>query len=136
MYKINQVSRMTGLSQKRIRDYEKEGLIKPARHPNTNDRLFSDFDVKQIKRIRSLIHERGFTIPALKQLLTMARGWDVYQCREKENCDAFNNPHKQCWEIRRQGNGDYYREFCTVCPIYLARKRVKIQLLEKPHGGD
>jgi DNA-binding transcriptional MerR regulator len=48
MYKIEQVSRMTGLSQKRIRDYEKEGLIKPARHSNTNDRLFSQFDVKQI----------------------------------------------------------------------------------------
>jgi DNA-binding transcriptional MerR regulator len=135
MYKIEQVSRMAGLSQKRIRDYEKEGLIKPARHANTNDRLFSQFDVKQIKRIKSLIHERGFTIPALKQLLTMARGWDVYQCREKENCDAFKNPHKRCWEIRRQGNRDYYREFCTVCPLYLARKTGKIQLLEKPHGG-
>jgi DNA-binding transcriptional MerR regulator len=73
MYKIEQVSRKTGLSQKRIRDYEKEGLIKPVRDANTNDRLFSDFDVKQIKRIKSLIHERGFTIPALKQLFLSAR---------------------------------------------------------------
>jgi DNA-binding transcriptional MerR regulator len=46
MYKFHQVSRMTGLSQKRIRDYEKEGLIKPVRNANTNDRLFSQFDVK------------------------------------------------------------------------------------------
>ncbi len=132
MYKIEQVSRMTGLSQKRIRDYEKEGLIKPARHPNTNDRLFSQFDVKQIRRIKSLIHERGFTIPALRQLLIMAPGWNVFQCREKENCKAFKSPHEPCWEVRRVGNKGHYQKFCTVCPIYLARKTGKIRLLEKP----
>lgn len=132
MYKIDHVSRMTGLSQKRIRDYEKEGLIKPSRQSSTNDRLFSQFDIKQIKRIKSLIHERGFTIPALKQLLTMAPGWNVFQCREKENCEAFQNPHRPCWEAQRAGNKGHYQEFCTVCPLYLARKTKSIQLLEKP----
>lgn len=123
---------MTGLSQKRIRDYEKEGLIKPARHPNTNDRLFSTFDVKQIKRIQSLIHKRGLTIPAIKQLLVMASGWNIFECQEKENCEAFQNPYRPCWEIRRAGNKVHYREFCTVCPLYLARKTGKVPLLEKP----
>jgi DNA-binding transcriptional MerR regulator len=131
MYKINHASRMTDLSQKRIRDYEKEGLIKPVRDANTNDRFFSDFDIKQIKRIKFLIHERGLTIPALKQLLTMAPCWEVFQCREKENCETCKNPHKPCWEVRRAGNKGYYERFCTVCAIYIARKTKKIQLLEK-----
>jgi DNA-binding transcriptional MerR regulator len=131
MYKINHASSITGLSQKRIRDYEKEGLIKLVRDVNTNDRFFSHFDIKQIKRIKSLIHERGLTIPALKQLLTMAPCWEVFQCREKENCEAYKNPHKPCWEVRRAGNKGHYERFCTVCAIYIARKTKKIQLLEK-----
>ena len=132
MYKINQVSRMTDLSQKRIRDYEKEGLIKPARDPNTNDRLFSEFDVKQIKRITHLIHERGFTIPGLKYLLAMSHCWNVFQCQETENCEAFKYPHKPCWEVLKGVDNTYFQEFCTTCSIYLSRKVKKIQLLEKP----
>ena len=135
MYKIDYVSRMTGLSQKRIRDYEKEGLIKPSRQSSTNDRLFSQFDIKQIKRIKSLIHRRGFTIRALKQLLTMAPGWKVFRCQEKQKCKAFKNPHKACWDIRRGENKGRYQRFCTLCPLYLARKTGKIQLLENPHAA-
>lgn len=133
MYKINQVSRMTDLSQKRIRDYEKEGLIKPARDPNTNDRLFFEFDVKQIKRITYLIHERGFTISALKYLLAMSHCWNVFQCQEKENCEAFKNPHKPCWEVLKGFDKTYFQEFCGSCSMYLLRKVKKIQLLEKPN---
>jgi hypothetical protein len=36
---INEVSRLVNLSQKRIREYEKEGFIKPLREKNTNNRL-------------------------------------------------------------------------------------------------
>jgi len=128
MYKINQVSRMTGLSQKRIRDYEKEGLIKPVRDFNTNDRLFSEFDVKQIQQIKNLIHKRGFTIPALKHLLAMTPGWNIFQCQEKENCEAFKNAHKPCWEVLKD------RKPCTTCPLYLSRKGKRIKILEKPTG--
>ena len=132
VHKIDHVSRMVGLSQKRIRDYEKEGLIKPARDPNTNDRLFSEFDLQQIKRVKYLIHERGFTISALKYLLRVTPAWEVFQCQEKEECEAFENRHKRCWEVRREVDKVYYRKFCIVCPIYLVRKGEKIQLLERP----
>lgn len=132
VHKIGHVSRMVGLSQKRIRDYEKEGLIKPARNPNTNDRLFSEFDLKQIKKIKYLIHERGFTVSALKHLLRAAPGWEVFQCQEKEHCEVSEYPDKRCWEVRREVNKVHYRKVCAVCPIYLARKKEKIQLLEKP----
>ena len=60
MYLINEVSRKVELSQKRIREYEKEGFILPEREANTNNRLYSDFEVSQIRRINFLIHGRGF----------------------------------------------------------------------------
>jgi DNA-binding transcriptional MerR regulator len=131
-YKINQIATITGLSQKRIRDYEREGLIKPARDPNTNDRLFSEFDVRQIKHITQLIHKRGFTIPALKQLLAIAPGYHVFHCEEKENCEAIKNPYKVCWEIYREIDYSHYEKVCSICPIYLARTTKKIKILESP----
>ena len=135
VHKIDHVSRITGLSQKRIRDYEKEGLIKPTRDPNTNNRLFSEFDLKQIKKIKYLIHERGFTISALKHLLRVAPGWEIFHCQEKEHCEVFEYPDKRCWQVRKVTNNVHYRKFCAVCPIYLARKTKKGQLLERPDGA-
>jgi DNA-binding transcriptional MerR regulator len=131
-YKINQIATITGLSQKRIRDYEREGLIKPARDPNTNDRLFSEFDVKLIKQIINLIHKRGFTIAALKQLLVMAPGCNVFQCGEKECCEVLKRTHKLCWEAQKEIDSQQFQKYCTICPIYLVRKTKKIKMLEKP----
>jgi DNA-binding transcriptional MerR regulator len=131
-YKINQIATITGLSQKRIRDYEREGLIKPARDPNTNNRLFSEFDVGQIKHITQLIHKRGLTIPALKQILVMAPGYHIFQCEEKQNCEAVKNPHKACWEVYRELDHAHYEKVCSICPIYLARTTKKIKILDSP----
>ena len=72
LYLINEVSRLVNLSQKRIREYEKEGLIKPLRENSTNNRLYTEFEITQIQRINSLIHDRGFTLACLKNLLVLA----------------------------------------------------------------
>ena len=57
LFLINEVSRLVNLSQKRIREYEKEGFIKPLREKNTNNRLYSSFDVAQINQINHLMQE-------------------------------------------------------------------------------
>jgi hypothetical protein len=68
------------LSQKRIREYEKEGFIKPLREKNTNNRLYSTFDVSQINQINRLIHERGFTLACLRNLMVLAPCWNIFDC--------------------------------------------------------
>ena len=90
---INEVSRRVDLSQKRIREYEKEGFIKPMRDAKTNNRLYSEFDIAQIRRINILIHNRGFTLACLRNLLLLAPCWNVFGCLEKELCAAFEEPH-------------------------------------------
>ena len=94
MYLINEVSRRVNLSQKRIREYEKEGFINPDREPKTNNRRYSDFEVSQIQRINQLIHERGFTLACLRNLLQLAPCWKIFDCGDKENCSAYKNPTK------------------------------------------
>ena len=53
MFLIGEVSGKVGLSQKRIREYEKEGFIAPIRDPNTNNRHYTDLDIQQIKQINN-----------------------------------------------------------------------------------
>ncbi len=129
LHLINEVSRRVELSQKRIREYEKEGFIKPLREPRTNNRLYSDFEIEQIKRINHLIHERGFTLACLRNLLVLAPCWNIFACRRPQQCQAYHNPHQPCWRVRRQ-NGTRCPGPCGQCAIYLNRHVAKSKVLE------
>lgn len=133
MYLINKVSRLVNLSQKRIREYEKEGFIKPAREPKTNNRLYSDFDVSQIKRINYLIHERGFTLACLRNLLVLAPCWNIFDCTDRQYCAAFDQPHGNCWQIREKNN-TLCPGPCGHCAVYLNRELKRRRVLE-PSGN-
>ena len=130
LYLINDVSRIVNLSQKRIREYEKEGLIKPLRENSTNNRLFTPFDVAQIKQINGLIHNRGFTLSCIKNLMVVGRCWDIFDCEKREDCPAYQLPWRPCYEmLNDQGNPNDGR--CSRCPIYLNRNVTKEKILEK-----
>jgi len=127
---INDVSRQVNLSQKRIREYEKEGFIKPLREPNTNNRIYTNFDVLQIERIHELIHEEGFTLPCLKKLLVMTPCWKVFDCRQKKKCPAYENPHTPCYEVSKKQE-THTGGTCERCAIYLNRDVSKTGVLKK-----
>jgi len=129
-YLINDVSRQVNLSQKRIREYEKEGLIKPVREPKTNNRIYTDFEVLQIERISKLIHEDGFTLPCLKKLLVMAPCWNVFDCRQKQKCPAYKNPQTPCYQVLKKKKTHACGP-CEHCAIYLNRGVSKSGILKK-----
>ncbi|BEQ17054.1 MerR family transcriptional regulator [Desulfoferula mesophila] len=134
MYLINEVSRKVELSQKRIREYEKEGFIRPQRETNTNNRLYSDFEVSQIKRINFLIHERGFTLACLRNLMVLAPCWNIFDCAQKRSCAAYAEPHRCCWEIR--GRTDTLCPGpCARCAVYLNRDFAVERVLEPAGDG-
>jgi len=130
MYLINEVSQKVNLSQKRIREYEKEGFIKPLRAASTNNRLYSDFDVDQIRRINYLIHRRGFTLACLRNLLAMAPCWNVFDCERRTTCPAFKHPHQPCWQVR-EFHGTLCPESCERCAVFLNRHIQPERVLEK-----
>ncbi len=131
-YLINEVSRRVGLSQKRIRDYEKNRLIKPEREPRTNNRRYSESDINRIIRIKELIHEHGFTVACLNYFMASAPCWSIFNCPDKEICPAYNAPHTPCYEVVKMDAGLCGLKNCKNCPIYLNRDVQKIALLEKP----
>jgi hypothetical protein len=137
LYKISDVSRKVNLSQKRIREYEKEGFIKPERSAGNNNRLYGDFEVEQIKRINYLIHARGFTLACLKQLLVMAPCWDIFDCTSRTTCPAYLNPYEPCWKVRQQARTNCDAP-CSRCAVYLMgnrKKRRKERLLVRAGGN-
>jgi len=66
--KIGDVARLVGVSPSVIRSWESLGLIHPQRTASKY-RLYSDEDVKVLKRSRFLRKERGLNAPAIVQLL-------------------------------------------------------------------
>ena len=134
MYLINEVSRKVELSQKRIREYEKEGFIRPERETNTNNRLYSDFEVSQIRRINFLIHERGFTLACLRNLMVLAPCWNIFDCAQKRSCAAYAEPHRCCWEIRGQTDTLCLGP-CERCAVYLNRDYPAGRVLEPAGDG-
>jgi len=135
LYLINDVSRLVNLSPKRIREYEKEGFIKPIRERNTNNRLYSPFDIKQIQQINYLIHERGFTLACLRNLMVLAPCWNIFNCPDKEKCPAFQIPWRPCYEVRTYKGAEdpLWCGPCESCAIYLNRHVKKEKVLEKTY---
>ncbi len=128
-YQISEASKKVGLSQKRIRDYEKAGLLKPWRAPRTNNRLYDESDINRLIRIKELIHEYGFTLTCLRHYIVAAPCWTIFQCNNKISCPAYRNPHSHCYEARHPGNTPISGK-CKRCPVYMNRNSDRITLLK------
>jgi DNA-binding transcriptional MerR regulator/mannose-6-phosphate isomerase-like protein (cupin superfamily) len=66
--KIGDVARLVGVSPSVIRSWESLGLTRPVRTPSKY-RLYTDADVKLLKRARFLRKVRGLNAPAILQVL-------------------------------------------------------------------
>ena len=130
-YSIGAVSRVVDLSQKTIRDYEKMGFIKPRRDPRTNNRIYLDFEIEQIRQISRLIHKEGFTLPCIKRLLQLAPCWNIFDCVVKEKCPAYEFAPAPCYETR-ENKETLCSGACEQCAVYINRSSKKEKILEGP----
>ncbi|WP_324669799.1 MerR family transcriptional regulator [Geochorda subterranea] len=67
VYPIGVVQRLTGLSARQIRYYEKEGLLAPSRSRG-NRRLYSVADVERLRHIKSLL-QQGLNLEGVRSYL-------------------------------------------------------------------
>ena len=130
-YAIGDVSKRVDLSQKTIRDYEKMGFIKPRRNPRTNNRIYSDFEIEQIRQISHLIHNEGFTVPCIQRLLQLAPCWSIFDCEIKEKCPAYENAPMPCYKTRKERE-TLCSGACEQCAVYINRSSKKEKVLEGP----
>jgi len=128
--RINDVARMVDLSQKRIREYESEGLVKPLREPRTNNRMYSQQDITRIRRIKALIHQHGFTLSCLKYFLASAPCWIIFNCAERTNCLAYKTRQKPCYEVMQTADASHIDK-CQSCAVYMNRVLKSFPLFDK-----
>ena len=130
-YSIGVISRMVDLSQKTIREYEKMGFIKPRRDTRTNNRIYSDFEIDQIRQISRLIHNEGFTLPCIQRLLQLAPCWNIFDCEVREKCPAYKNAPAPCYKTRKSQD-TLCSGACEQCAVYINRLLKNERVLEGP----
>lgn len=68
MYKINEVSKLTGVSIRMLRHYDKIGLLSPSKRTDSNYRLYNNDDISRLYKIL-LFKELEFSLQDIKHLL-------------------------------------------------------------------
>ena len=76
LYTMAVASRITGMHPQTLRKYERAGLVRPSRQSG-NQRLYSEGDIRRLRRIRYLVEVRGVNIAGLELALRMADRLDA-----------------------------------------------------------
>ena len=80
VYPIGGAAQEVGLSARTLRIYEQEGLIRPARKPGSDQRLYSEQDLIWIRCISELIHGHSLTTTGIRRLLDLIPCWEIKHC--------------------------------------------------------
>lgn len=109
-----------------IREYEKDGLIKPYRNPSNGYRLFSNDDIRWIRCVRDLIHQQGLNIKGIQRLLMVMPCWKIKNCPEetRQKCTAVIDRILPCWTLADGSCANANK--CRTCQVYLeAQKNIR-----------
>jgi len=94
-YVISVAARMIGVQTYTLRYYEKIGIIEPSRSGG-NIRLYSDRDIAQLHRVKTLMDDLGVNLAGVEVILRMAQRMAELQ-RQVETLDS---------ELRKLGGGE------------------------------
>jgi len=134
LYPLGRAAELVGTTDQTLRLYEKQGLIKPARR--NKNRFYSENDIKWMRCLRELIHNKKISIEGIKKLLEYAPCWELTECSEerKNKCSAYIDKTKPCWELNRMICNRESGKLCGDCVVYLSRqlKAKKKQINQNP----
>jgi len=93
VYAIAVAAQQVGLSARTLRIYEQEGLLRPARKPGGDQRLYCDQDLIWIRCISELIHGHSLTTAGIRRLLDLISCWEIKRCPDEvaARCAPFLN---------------------------------------------
>ena len=125
IYPISVAAKLLSVHPRTLRIYEEEGLIKPARQGNK--RYFSNDDIEWITCLRTLIHEKGISIPGIKLLLDLTPCWEITNCppEKREDCSAYIDRTIPCFQRASTACAKDLKQ-CDDCEVFLkAMKEAK-----------
>ena len=94
-YVISIAARMVGIQTYTLRYYEKVGIIEPSRSGG-NIRLYSERDISQLRKVKTLMDDMGVNLAGCEVILRMVRSMNELQ-RKVEELEA---------ELKRRSGGE------------------------------
>lgn len=91
-YIISVAARMLDTNTYTLRYYERVGVIEPRRSQG-NVRLYSDYDIALLKRVKAMVDEMGINLPGVEVILRMLQRMDETQ-------RALEQAQKEIEELR------------------------------------
>ena len=82
-YVISIAARMLGIQCHTLRYYEKIGIIEPSRSRG-NIRLYSERDIAQLRRVKTVMDDLGVNLAGVEVILRMSRRMAELQRRVEE----------------------------------------------------
>ncbi len=82
-YVISVAAKILGIQTHTLRYYERIGVIEPSRSRG-NIRLYSESDLEQLRRVKTLIEDLGVNLAGAEVILRMARQIADLQHRVQE----------------------------------------------------
>jgi MerR family transcriptional regulator, heat shock protein HspR len=82
-YVISIAAKILGIQTHTLRYYERIGVVEPSRSSG-NIRLYSEKDLDQLRRVKTLIEELGVNLAGAEVILRMAQDVTLLQHRVQE----------------------------------------------------
>jgi len=91
-YIISVAARMLETNTYTLRYYERVGVIEPRRSQG-NVRLYSDYDIALLKRVKAMVDDMGINLPGVEVILRMMQRMNQIQQQLEE-------AHKEIEQLR------------------------------------
>ena len=89
IFTIGVAAQMLDVHPRTLRIYEEKGLVRPMRKGKW--RYYTMNDIEWIECLRTMIHEHGISLAAVKKLLQYTPCWNITDCpfEKRKQCTAF-----------------------------------------------
>lgn len=99
--KIEEVSKLTGLTKRAIRYYEQIGLIDPPERTEGRIRLYTDDDISRLQKVVDAKEVLGFSLQELQHYLSLNETIEQYRNEYRES----KKEHKSSRELDKIAKG-------------------------------
>lgn len=88
VYMIGVASELCGIHPQTLRQYEKLGLISPAR-VGAKNRLYSDEDIARVRKIQRLTQDMGVNLAGVEIILKLLDEMEEQRAEMEENIEQY-----------------------------------------------
>lgn len=128
LYMIGVASQLCNVHPQTLRQYEKLGLVRPARVGSKN-RLYSDADIRRVRQIQRLTQEMGVNLAGVELVLRLLEEMDAQRQEYERQVREYVWQVEQFVQSLQEGNPNTpVRSDEPVVPRPNIRSRPKIDL--------